>query len=211
MFFSTLPSTVTALPILLAGLCVIALTFVAILQRRRAAQNRQLSTAVDNMSQGLCMFDAQGRIVLHNRRYIDMYNLSPKIVRPGCSLHKLIQHRKDTGLFSRDVEAYCKMILDDMAKGQSSHIYVQASDGRIVLAKNEPLLGGGWVSTHEDVTEQRRAEEERTAIHDQEQRRAVIDAAIVSFRPQAETLLSSVSDSATAMRSTASVLFGSSE
>jgi methyl-accepting chemotaxis protein len=157
------------------------------------------------------MFDAQGRIVLSNQRYIDMYNLSPKIVRPGCSLHTLIQHRKDTGLFSRDVEAYCKMILDDMAKGQSSHIYVQASDGRIVLAKNEPLPGGGWVSTHEDVTEQRRAEEERAAIHDQEQRRAVIDAAIVSFRPQAETLLSSVSDSATAMRATASVLFGSSE
>ena len=88
---------------------------------------------------------------------------------------------------------------------------MQASDGRIVLAKNEPLPGGGWVSTHEDVTEQRRAEQERAAIHDQEQRRAVIDAAIASFRPQVEKLLSSVSGSATAMRSTASALLGSSD
>ena len=77
---------------------------------------------------------------------------------------------------------------------------MQASDGRVVLAKNHPMPAGGWVSTHEDVTEQRRAEEERAAIHDQEQRRSVIDAAIASFRPLAETLLGSVGDSATAMR-----------
>ena len=89
------------------------------------------------------------------------------------------------------------------ARARAAGIYVQASDGRIVLAKNQPLPGGGWVSTHEDVTEQRRAEEERAAIHDQEQRRAAIDAAIASFRPLAERLLGSVGDSATAMRTTA--------
>ena len=211
MLSSILPSTVAGQALLLAALGVAALAFVGVLYRRLAVQNRRLSTALDNMSQGLCMFDAQGRIVLHNRRYIDMYKVSPKIVRPGCTLHELIQHRKETGLFSGDVEAYCRKILDGVAKGQSTQVYVQASDGRIVLAKNEPLPGGGWVSTHEDVTEQRRAEQERAAIRDQEQRRAVIDAAIASFRPQAEKLLSSVSDSATAMRSTASALLGSSD
>src|SRR4029077_3455361 len=92
-----------------------------------------------------------------------------------------------------------------------SQHYVQASDGRIVLAKNELLPDGGWVSTHEDVTEQRHAEAERAAIREQEQRRAVLDAAIAAFRPQVEKLLSSVSDSATAMRSTAAALLGSSE
>jgi methyl-accepting chemotaxis protein len=88
---------------------------------------------------------------------------------------------------------------------------VQASDGRIVLAKNEPLPGGGWVSTHEDITERRRAEEERAAIQQQSQRRATIDAAISSFRPQVEKLLASVSESASDMRSTATTLFSSSE
>ncbi len=192
-------------------LCIAALAFVGLWYRRLGAQNHQLSTAVDNMSQGLLMFDAQGRIVLHNRRYIDMYKVSPKIVRPGCSLRELIRHRNETGLFFGDVEAFCQEILVAAAKGQSTQAYVQASDGRNVLAKNEPLPGGGWVSTHEDVTEQRRAEQERAAIHDQEQRRAVIDAAIALFRPQVEKLLSSVSDSATAMHATASTLLGSSD
>jgi methyl-accepting chemotaxis protein len=197
--------------ILMTGMGAVVLAFIAMLYRRQAAQHRRLLTAVDNMSQGLCMFDRHGRIVLRNSRYIDMYKLSPQIVRPGCSLHELIQHRKDTGLFSGDVDAYCQNILDGMANGQSQQIYVQASDGRIVLARNEPLPGGGWVATHEDVTEQRRAVEERTAIRGLEQRRAAIDAAIVTFRPQVEKLLSSVSGSATAMRATARTLFGSSD
>ena len=191
--------------------CIAALMLNIILHRRLRAQNRRLSTALNNMSQGLNMFDEQGRITLLNRRYLEMYKLSPDIVKPGCTLHALIQHRKDTGLFSGDVAAYCKKILDGIGKGESSQHYVQASDGRIVLAKNELLPDGGWVSTHEDVTEQRHAEAERAAIRDQEQRRTVIDAAIASFRPQVEKLLSSVSNSATAMRSTATTLLGSSD
>jgi methyl-accepting chemotaxis protein len=191
--------------------CIAALMLNIILHRRLRAQNRRLSTALNNMSQGLNMFDEQGRITLLNRRYLEMYKLSPDIVKPGCTLHALIQHRKDTGLFSGDVAAYCKKILDGIGKGESSQHYVQASDGRIVLAKNELLPDGGWVSTHEDVTEQRHAEAERAAIRDQEQRRTVIDAAIASFRPQVEKLLSSVSNSATAMRSTAATLLGSSD
>ncbi|MBI3703475.1 MAG: PAS-domain containing protein [Rhizobiales bacterium] len=188
-----------------------ASALVGFLYRRLGKQNSRLANAIDNMSQGLLMFDAQGRIALVNRRYIEMYQMSPQIVRLGCPLRELIQHRKDTGLFSEDVESYCRKILASAARGERSQFYVQASDGRIVLAKNEPLSGGGWVSTHEDVTEQRKAEQERAAIRDQEQRRATIDTAIASFRPQMETLLSSVSGSATAMRSTAGALLGSSD
>jgi methyl-accepting chemotaxis protein len=114
-------------------------------------------------------------------------------------------------LFAGDIDSYVKNILEAMSLGKSLEHYVKASDGRIVLAKNEPLPGGGWVSTHEDVTEQRRAEEERAAIRGQEQRRANIDSAIASFRPTVEKLLSTVSASATAMRSTSLTLFGSSE
>jgi methyl-accepting chemotaxis protein len=163
------------------------------------------------MSQGLNVFNAQGRITLLNRRYIEMYNLSPEIVKPGCSLVQLLQHRKDTGLFKGDVEPYCRKIMDEVKLGKEMVHYVQASDGRIVLAKNQPMPGGGWVSTHEDVTEQRTAEQERAAINSQGQRRSAIDAAITMFRPQVEKLLSTVSGSATAMRSTAGALFGSSD
>ena len=60
----------------------------------------------------------------------------------------------------------------ESAKG----MYYRTSDGRDVLAKNDPLPDGGWVSTHTDVTEQRRVEQERSASQGHEKRRAIIDA-----------------------------------
>ena len=146
MFSLTLSSSAI---LSLAGLCVAALVLVAAVHRRLSVHNRRLLNAIDNMSQGLNVFDAQGRITLLNRRYIEMYNLSPAIVKPGCTLYQRVEHRKDTGLFPGDAAAYCKRILQGIAGGGSSQHYVQASDGRIVLAKNEPLPDGGWVSTHE--------------------------------------------------------------
>ena len=197
--------------LLAAGFGVSALAFGVSWYRNVRTENRRLVDAIDNMSQGLNMFDAQTRIVLVNRQYLEMYNLSPDVVKPGCTLRQLIEHRKETGLFVDDVDAYCRRIIDNMRNGNSTPHYVQASDGRIVLAKNEPLPGGGWVSTHEDVTERRRAEEERAASREQESRRSAVEAAIAGFRPIAERLLGSVGTSAAAMRTTATALFGFSE
>ena len=211
MFLSILPSTTAGQALWLALIGLALLGTVAFLHRRMTVENSGLLSAIDNMSQGLNMFDAQERITLVNRRYLDMYKLSPEIVKPGCTLRDLILHRKETTLFIDDVDAYCQRIRDSMKRGANTPLYVQANDGRIVLAKNVALPGGGWVSTHEDVTEQRRAEEDRAAIRDQEKRRAIIDAAIASFRPAVEGLLSSVSGSAAAMRSTAGALFGFSD
>ena len=211
MNFSTVQTMIASQALPLAGLASVLLAAVAFLLRRQRARNLRFTTALDNMSQGLNMFDAQGRIVLLNRRYLEMYSLSPDVIKVGVTLRQLIQHRIETGLLSGDADIYCKRILDGIGKGESTPHYVQASDGRIVLAKNEPLPGGGWVSTHEDVTEQRHAEQERIAIREHEQRRAAIDAAIAAFRPLVEELLSRVSGSASAMRDTAGKLFGASD
>ena len=188
------------------GLLIVA----GIFCHRQRAQNQRLTRGLDNMSQGLCMFDAQGRIILRNHHYLEMYKLHGNIVRPGCTLRELIQHRKDTGIFKGDVDQYCRQILDRIREGKVTSFYVPTSDDRIVRALEQPMPGGGWVSTHEDVTDQRKAEEERAAILDQEKRRAIVDRAIAMFRPEAEKLLSSVSDSASAMRTTAAALFASS-
>ncbi|MEI7805370.1 MAG: PAS-domain containing protein [Hyphomicrobiales bacterium] len=170
-----------------------------------------LTRAINNLSQGLCMFDAQTRIVLLNERYLEMYKLSAKVVKPGCTLRQLIEHRRDTGLFKGDIESYCRDIVQSVASGKDAGRFVKAADGRTVHALNHPMQGGGWVSTHEDVTERQNAETERAAIRDQEQRRATIEAAIATFRPEMESLLNSVSDSAASMHSTATTLFGSSQ
>jgi methyl-accepting chemotaxis protein len=209
MFVTFLPSTAVAQTALVAGFLV-AMAAISVLYRRIRSQNQRLVDALDNMSQGLNMFDKDGRITLVNRRYLDMYNLDPKVVKPGISLRELIQARKDTGLFEGDIDAYCARIVDSLKGGNSSGHVVPAADGRLVLAKNEPTPDGGWVSTHEDITEQRRAEQERAASQSQEQRRAVVEEAIAGFRPQVERLLRSVGESADSMRETATTLLNAS-
>ncbi|MFA6266972.1 MAG: PAS-domain containing protein, partial [Pseudolabrys sp.] len=193
----------------MASLALLALAFA--LYRHRRARYLRLSMALENMSQGVNMFDARGRIVLTNHRYIEMYKLSADVVKPGCSLRDLIVHRQQTGLFKGDVDAYCADIAQRARKAGDMGAYVPASDGRIVLAKNEAIDGGGWVSTHEDVTAQRNAELERAANQDIEKRRAVVDRAIAAFRPVAEQLLSRVSGGASTMRTTAGNLSGASD
>jgi methyl-accepting chemotaxis protein len=208
--FEVLLNNIAAAALAAAGLALTALAALCALYARQQASHRRLRAAINNMSQGLCMFDAHGRILLRNQRYLDMYKLSADVVKPGCTLRGLIQHRKETGLFKGDVDDYCRKILDAIKDGDTAGFFVPASDGRIVHALNRPMPGGGWVSTHEDVTDQRKAEEERAAIRDQEARRASLETAIATFRPQVEGLLTMVADNAAAMRGTASALFGSS-
>jgi methyl-accepting chemotaxis protein len=175
----------------------------ALAHGRTRAKIRSLSDAFDHMSQGLCMFDAAGRIVICNQPYLRMYRLSPDVVKPGCTLRALIEHRRQTGLFTGDPAQYCKDIMDGIAAGTIAKFTVNASDGRIVHAINVPMPDGGWVSTHEDVTERHRLQEQRDDMIAQQKRRSAVDAAIATFRSGMETLLMSFGDSAAAMKSTA--------
>ena len=109
--------------LLLSVLSATALAFTAVIYRKLRSENQRMKEAIDNMSQGLSMFDAQTRITLINRRYLEMYRLDPTIVKPGCTLKELIQHRKNTGLFSGDVDSYVAKIIDDMRAGGGTAHY----------------------------------------------------------------------------------------
>ena len=139
---------------------------VDVTERKRAEskiieQKLQMDTALNNMSQGLLMFDPQGRIVLCNQRYIEMYNLSREVVKPGCTLLELINHRRETGSFSGSPDDYHRNILNDIAQGRTSTRVIELPNGRFIHVVNQPMPGGGWVVTHEDITERKRAEIER--------------------------------------------------
>ena len=137
MLSSILPTTVAG-QAMLAASCIALLALAIFWQRRQAVQYRRLHAAVDNMSQGFLLYDAQNRLVLRNRRYIEMYRLSPQIVKTGCSLHEVIRHRQETGLFVGDPDTYADKILTAMAKGERSENFVQGRDDRVVLARNIP-------------------------------------------------------------------------
>ena len=121
-------------------------------------QNQRLQVAVDNMSAGLIMFDGSARVVVWNRRYLEMYCASPEVVKPGCALRDLLIHRKATGGFSGDIDEYIADSLASTATGNPTIKIKEFSDGRMLQIKDQPLSGGGWVAIHEDITERRRAE-----------------------------------------------------
>ncbi|TWC05465.1 diguanylate cyclase/phosphodiesterase [Bradyrhizobium macuxiense] len=139
-----------------------------LIQQHRAQQQRltleklRLDTAVNNMTQGLLLFDAAQRLVICNKRYIEMYGLSADVIRPGCSFRDVIVHRHLTGSFQGDVERYVNLVLRDV--GVRNTMVITTPDGRSIQVVNEPLADGGWLATHEDVTERRRAEERITHL-----------------------------------------------
>ncbi len=134
------------------------------------AQNFRFDAALNNMSQGVLMFGSEGRIILCNRRYLEIYNLSPDVVKPGCTLRELTEHRSTVGVFSGDVDQYCRGIIAAVAKGTTTSRINDLPDGRSIHAINRPLAGGGWLVTHEDITERRLAQE-RLAHETNENRR----------------------------------------
>jgi methyl-accepting chemotaxis protein len=124
-------------------------------------------------------------------------------------LRDLLEYRKSTGTFFQNVDEYVEAAKRRVIDGKVFNNVVEVRD-RIIAIVNRPMTGGGWVSTHEDITEQRRYDQERDLVAAQEQRRAAVEAAIAVFRPRVETMLKTVGEHAVAMRSTAGTLFAAS-
>jgi diguanylate cyclase (GGDEF)-like protein len=129
-------------------------------ERQLAIEKERLCIAIDNMTQGLLLYDADARIVLCNRRYLEMYNLSAEAVKPGFHLRDLVTLRKQTGTFGGDVDQFCSAILRNVAEKRGTQNILETADGRSILIINQPLANGGWVVTQEDITERRRAEQQ---------------------------------------------------
>src|SRR3979490_1643687 len=127
--------------------------------QRLAAERRQLAIAINNIPQGLVLYDASARIIICNQPYIEMFGLSPEVVKPGCTMQRLIAHRKETGSFDGDVDAFCNAIIHKVALGKATRQLTEAPGGRAIEIINRPLKAGGWVATIEDVTERTRADE----------------------------------------------------
>ncbi|HTV28212.1 MAG TPA: PAS domain S-box protein [Xanthobacteraceae bacterium] len=118
-------------------------------------QKRLLDTALNNMRHGLLMFDQGGRSVVINNRYVEMYRLSPEAAKPGCTVRELLELRKANGTFAANIDDY---IENQIVQGHVVDRIFELSDGRSIRVVNRLMDNGGWVSTHEDVTEQRNAE-----------------------------------------------------
>ncbi len=119
-----------------------------------------LDAATENMNQGLCMFDAQSRLMVWNERYRSMYNIVPDRIWRGCTVRDLLDARIAAGTFPLDPAGYATQLEAALKLGETFILTVELADGRIINVVNRPIQTGGWVATHEDITERKIAERE---------------------------------------------------
>jgi methyl-accepting chemotaxis protein len=206
-FVPALPSWITdSVMLTLLGLTAAS----AFVIHRLSQQNRLVTAALEHMPQGLCMLDSSAQLLLCNDRYLDIYGLTPEQVMPGCSLRDLLEHCRAAGTFSGNVNRYATVYAAQIAQGKTTSTAYEMKDGRIIALANRPMRGGGWIDTHEDITERRRAALKRSSVQEHEQRRIALEDAIRVFRQRTENLLKSTTNSASTVRTMASALLGTS-
>jgi diguanylate cyclase (GGDEF)-like protein len=119
--------------------------------------NRRVDIALNNMTHGLCMFDAEHNLIVCNKTYVQMYALTPELAQPGTPLRVIDQYRAaiGNGALANPEQVAAESAI---ATREASAFTQELMDGRIVAVSQRPMQDGGWVAVHEDITERRRAE-----------------------------------------------------
>ena len=129
------------------------------LSARLQQRNLQFDIAINNMSHGLCFFDADHRLIVCNKDFIEMYGLPPERIRPGTPLSEIVDMRFEAGsvpAMTRDEFMTWRTGVVGSAEPVDS--IMEMRNGRTFKVRHRPMPDLGWVATHEDITEQRRAE-----------------------------------------------------
>jgi len=121
-------------------------------------QNVRFDAALTNMSNGLSMFDADGKLMIWNERYVELYGLPKEFLRQGVSVREILEQRKQVGNLELDASTYIEQLRKSLAETGKSTVTSRFDDGRSIFVVNTAIAGGGWVGIHEDVTAQRSQE-----------------------------------------------------
>jgi diguanylate cyclase (GGDEF)-like protein/PAS domain S-box-containing protein len=132
---------------------VVVVLCVWLVGKKLREQSLQRDTALNNMSQGLCMFDARQRLIVCNDRYANLYRLNREQTKPGTTLREILECRVLAGSTPEDHKKYIEDRLSEVAKNEPYQITNRLDDGRYISVVHTPMSDGGWVATHEDVTE----------------------------------------------------------
>lgn len=155
--------------LVIGALLTAAVLVVLLMASRRQAQmlstarmlqrsNHLLNTALKNMTHGLCMFDKNRRLVICNDRYGAMYGLTPEQTTPGTPYRSILDARVDAGMSPQDAENYIRQGFERIARGVPERAETALRNGSVYAISHQPMPEGGWVGTHVDITELRRAE-----------------------------------------------------
>jgi diguanylate cyclase (GGDEF)-like protein len=133
-----------------------------------AQTNERFKAALTHMSHGLSMFDAEGRLVVNNDRFTEMYDISPEGVKAGSSFLDFLKCRALQGYVPADPLIHREKLQENLKLVAPKVRLLPASNGRSIAVISNPLPNGGWVSTHEDITEKLAAQAKisHMALHD---------------------------------------------
>lgn len=123
------------------------------------AQNERFVAAVETMSHGLAMFDAEERMIICNRYYLQIFRLDPDVIKPGVPFLDILRHSVDTGVASQSAEELYAYRREFIGLRRPATYEEVLSDGRVITISHRPTAEGGWVSVYEDVTEKREVEQ----------------------------------------------------
>jgi diguanylate cyclase (GGDEF)-like protein len=123
------------------------------------AARGQLHAALSNISQGVCFFSADKKLVVANGRFAEIYDLPPEAIQPGISLREIGEARIVAGSTAVSVPDEYVAALDALAgTTEPSYFTIELKNGRNISIRHQPMRDGGWVAAHEDTTERREAE-----------------------------------------------------
>ncbi len=127
------------------------------ISRKLHAKNSQFDVALNNMIQGLCMFDGEQRLIVCNRRYLEIYGFSPSVVKSGILLADIMRHSVSIGNYTEEEAARALAERHDPNRLRKRvTIKQRLKDGRVIAVMNEPMPDGGSIATYHDITESER-------------------------------------------------------
>ncbi len=146
--------------IILTRLFSVQLRHLAVRNSQLDEARRQLDVAISNISQGICFFDGQQRLIVSNRRLGEIYRMPASATRPGISFADMMDQWFAAGSPSTVSQVEILRARAHLARSSEPYEFVlDLQDGRTIAVREQPMPDGGWVATHEDITERRRAEE----------------------------------------------------
>jgi diguanylate cyclase (GGDEF)-like protein/PAS domain S-box-containing protein len=163
---AALSSSALAMSIAVTAAAVLGMTLLgAFADIRLRERTHWLHLAIGSMSQGFLLFDRDERLVAANDRYIQIYGLSPAVVKPGITLRELIQYHSASGALSSNAEQYRAELLAARRQRRPISNVLELKNGRSILVSDQLTPDGGWLALHEDITERRQAESALRAAH----------------------------------------------
>ena len=151
----------TSLVGILAAVAVGSIALILVTTRRMVSEGayEEFKLAIEGMSHGLCMFDSEQRLIVCNQRYMQMYGLPPELAKPGLKFHEIHELRVANGIYASTSAIYLPD--DHVAAGRQDRLGTKIqhlANGKVICISHRPRPGGGWIATHDDITDRLRIE-----------------------------------------------------